>query len=257
MEGDMGSPIFDATFGTGRFMHEEPMKSPKPQDVREAFMQVLASLVAAVSLLKGGGKAAKKAAPSDKMFDQMILDYERAIEQGRTALAQSDAERSLIKGERGGISWGGSFYVEGNKESVDAVRAAHDAQERCKYLDKMISEKQLVRPAQSDARICLSCDLSGECHSFDNPKQVCVLCEHHEPLTVEAVNRAFKAYENRKAQSDAESHALELEATAERQRREEAEATIRGIAWSLQFEPTSDAKDLAREYLSRYPYPVQ
>jgi hypothetical protein len=54
-------------------------------------MQVLASLVAAVSLLKRGGKAAKKAAPSDKMFDQMILDYERAIEQGRAALAQSNA----------------------------------------------------------------------------------------------------------------------------------------------------------------------
>src|SRR3954452_24881213 len=59
---------------------------------RDAFTQVLASLVAAVSLLKRGGKAAKKAAPSDKMFDQMIIDYERAIEQGRAALAQSDAE---------------------------------------------------------------------------------------------------------------------------------------------------------------------
>src|SRR4051794_14283575 len=40
----MGSPIFDATFRTGRFRHEEPMTtdpttspSPKPQDVREAF----------------------------------------------------------------------------------------------------------------------------------------------------------------------------------------------------------------------------
>lgn len=70
--------------------------------------------------------------------------------------------------------------------------------------------KRLRALVQSDARICLSCDLSGECHAFDSPKQVCELCEHHEPLTVEAVNRAFKTYENRKAQSDAESHALEL-----------------------------------------------
>jgi hypothetical protein len=68
-----------------------PAPSPEPQNVREAFMQVLASLVAAVSLLKRGGKTAKKAAPSDKMFDQMILDYEKAIEQGRAALAQSNA----------------------------------------------------------------------------------------------------------------------------------------------------------------------
>lgn len=46
---------------------------------------VLASLVAAVSLLKRGSK---KAAPSDRMFDQMIADYERSIERGRAALKE-------------------------------------------------------------------------------------------------------------------------------------------------------------------------
>jgi hypothetical protein len=65
------------------------LAQPDAEPTRDVFMEVLASLVAVVSLLKRGGK---KAAPSDKMFDQMILDYERAIERGRAALAQSDAE---------------------------------------------------------------------------------------------------------------------------------------------------------------------
>ena len=49
----------------------------------DVLIDVLASLVAAVSLLKRGSK---KAAPSDKMFDMMIADYERSIERGRAAL---------------------------------------------------------------------------------------------------------------------------------------------------------------------------
>jgi hypothetical protein len=32
----MGSPIFDSTFGTGRFRYEEATKSPEPQDVWQA-----------------------------------------------------------------------------------------------------------------------------------------------------------------------------------------------------------------------------
>lgn len=43
-------------------------------------LHILSSLVASVSLLKAGGK---KAAPSDKMFNQMIKDYEGSIELGR------------------------------------------------------------------------------------------------------------------------------------------------------------------------------
>jgi hypothetical protein len=49
---------------------------------REALLDVTASLVAAVSLLRRGGK---KAAPSDRMFEQMLLDYENSIERGRAA----------------------------------------------------------------------------------------------------------------------------------------------------------------------------
>ena len=52
------------------------------EDMLKALRDVLPSLVAAVSLLEKGGK---KAAPSDKMFDQMIADYKASIERGRAA----------------------------------------------------------------------------------------------------------------------------------------------------------------------------
>ena len=48
-----------------------------------ALVDVTAHLVAAVSLLERGGK---KAAPSNKMFDQMIVDYKNCIERSRAAL---------------------------------------------------------------------------------------------------------------------------------------------------------------------------
>ena len=54
---------------------------------REIVVDLLASLVAAVSLLKRGSK---KAAPSDKMSDQMIADYERSIAHGRAYLLELD-----------------------------------------------------------------------------------------------------------------------------------------------------------------------
>ncbi len=48
-------------------------------------VDLLASLVAASSLLKSGSK---KAAPSDRMFDQMLVDYERSVERGRAFLSE-------------------------------------------------------------------------------------------------------------------------------------------------------------------------
>lgn len=53
--------------------------------LRGAAMDALSSLVAAVSLLEGGGK---KAAPSDKMFRQMLVDYNNSITRARQALAK-------------------------------------------------------------------------------------------------------------------------------------------------------------------------
>ena len=46
----------------------------------EALIDVLSSLIAAVSLLENGGK---KASGSDKMFNQMIKDYKKSIDHGR------------------------------------------------------------------------------------------------------------------------------------------------------------------------------
>lgn len=53
----------------------------------EALTDVGASLAAAISLLERGGKAAKKAAPSDRMFDQMLKDYSASLERARATLA--------------------------------------------------------------------------------------------------------------------------------------------------------------------------
>lgn len=53
-------------------------------------IDLAASLAAAISLLEKGGKAAKKAAPSDKMFDQMLRDYRKSLDRARQALAGDD-----------------------------------------------------------------------------------------------------------------------------------------------------------------------
>ena len=54
---------------------------------RDLLIDVAASLAAAISLLERGGKAAKKAAPSDRMFDQMLKDYRASLNSARAALA--------------------------------------------------------------------------------------------------------------------------------------------------------------------------
>lgn len=53
---------------------------PAPSTYRDALIDVMASLAAAISLLERGDKAAKKAAPSDKMFDQMLADYRASLD---------------------------------------------------------------------------------------------------------------------------------------------------------------------------------
>lgn len=58
--------------------------------LEEGQRDLLAHLVAAVSLLKRTPKA-KKAAPSNRMFDQMLADYEASIKRGR-ALAKHEGD---------------------------------------------------------------------------------------------------------------------------------------------------------------------
>lgn len=52
--------------------------------LREASIGCAAALAAAISLLERGGR---KAAPSDRMFAQMLEDYRRALADTRAALA--------------------------------------------------------------------------------------------------------------------------------------------------------------------------
>ena len=61
-------------------------------DLRKALISTAASLAAAISLLERGGKAAKKAAPSDKMFDMMLEDYRNSLNKARAALAKGDPQ---------------------------------------------------------------------------------------------------------------------------------------------------------------------
>ena len=69
----------------GRFvLYDEHDRLMAEKD--EALLRCAASLTAAISLLERGGKAAKKAAPSNRMFDQMLLDYKASLEFARAAL---------------------------------------------------------------------------------------------------------------------------------------------------------------------------
>jgi hypothetical protein len=61
-------------------------------EVQETALDVAASLSAAISLLERGGKAAKKAAPSDRMFDIMLNDYRTSLEKARAALGHIAGE---------------------------------------------------------------------------------------------------------------------------------------------------------------------
>ncbi len=61
----------------------------------KAGVDVAASLSAAISLLQRGGK---KAAPSDKMFNQMLADYNLSLDRFRTTLA-AVAESHKLKSE--------------------------------------------------------------------------------------------------------------------------------------------------------------
>jgi hypothetical protein len=59
---------------------------------REALVRVAASLAATISILERTPQA-KKAAPSNAMFEMMMDDYRRALEFGREVLALSSTPR--------------------------------------------------------------------------------------------------------------------------------------------------------------------
>lgn len=61
------------------------LHSKEREESDRIISNLTASLMASVSLLKSN-KNIKKAAPSNMMFDQMIKDYEKSIEEGRAYL---------------------------------------------------------------------------------------------------------------------------------------------------------------------------
>lgn len=68
-------------------MHGEMVE--KNRGLRAALLCIAASLSAAISLLERTPKS-KKAAPSDRMFDQMIADYKKSLEEGRLLLKDEE-----------------------------------------------------------------------------------------------------------------------------------------------------------------------
>lgn len=67
------------------FTAQQPVAPRAPR--RDPIVAAIASLAAAISLLERTPKA-KKAAASDKMFDQMLDDYRRALANARDAISE-------------------------------------------------------------------------------------------------------------------------------------------------------------------------
>jgi hypothetical protein len=154
----MSSPIFDATFGTGRFKSEEPMTtdpttspSPEPQDVREALNEALRFLdkIDHWVSAKYATLAARK-----------ICDVLEKL----PALAQSDAGSQdvrealadLVKWKDYKDKHGADATYELGKERAWRKARAALAQSDAEPSDSLIwPEKQVTRtkmvPAQSDA----------------------------------------------------------------------------------------------------------
>jgi hypothetical protein len=72
--------------------------------------------------------------------------YARPVWQAMLAVAPAPPRRDVDA--YSAISWSG-FNIYGDRKSIDAVRDMMHARDRCEALDKMISEKQLVRPDAS------------------------------------------------------------------------------------------------------------
>lgn len=90
--GNLVPPWFDQAFARHRTAAEAAFCAREAR-LREALVDVGASLAAAISLLERGGKAAKKAAPSDRMFEQMVRDYAASLDRARVALTASEGEK--------------------------------------------------------------------------------------------------------------------------------------------------------------------
>lgn len=64
------------------------------EGIREPLIDLLTHLIGAHDLLS---RSSKKSAPSDKMFDQMLVDHKCSIERGRVALFEIDRRIAELK----------------------------------------------------------------------------------------------------------------------------------------------------------------
>lgn len=88
---------------------------------RDAIVHAVASLAAAISLLEHTPKA-KKAAASDRMFDQMLTDYRGALDNARAALADDAGPirlKHLAVADEYGLRWLTGRRMPAGVESVE------------------------------------------------------------------------------------------------------------------------------------------
>ena len=76
-----------------RHKANEDLLNARVAVLREALVSPTVHLLAAISLLEKGGK---KAAPSDKMFEIMLDDYRRSVEEARAAHADLDDRATAL-----------------------------------------------------------------------------------------------------------------------------------------------------------------
>lgn len=68
------------------FLGEIERRDAVIAELLDALSSTTGALVAAIYLLEHGGK---KAAPSNKMFAQMLVDYKKSAEEGRAAIIKA------------------------------------------------------------------------------------------------------------------------------------------------------------------------
>lgn len=130
--------------------------APLPSD---AIIGVMAALAAAISLLERTPQS-KKAASSDRMFDQMLVDYRKALDDGRAALSSSagpavepDGEIVMFEGVGKEVSWrkgkmppaGSKLYAHPAPATVEMLR--EPLKDCAQWLDVILAEKVVVEPA--------------------------------------------------------------------------------------------------------------
>jgi len=75
----------DEVAAAGELRKEIERLRSRVAELERTLTRTSANLMAAISLLKAGGR---DAAPSDKMFRQMLNDYEKAAQDGREKLLE-------------------------------------------------------------------------------------------------------------------------------------------------------------------------